>query len=78
MENYITLVYDCEWVLLSIIVKKPQLLTIEEVAQALKVSKMTIYRYIKAKKLPAYKLEQELRIKEDDLAEFLKQRKIKT
>lgn len=54
------------------------LLTIEEVAQALKVSKMTIYRYIKAKKLPAYKLEQELRIKEDDLAEFLKQRKVKT
>lgn len=56
----------------------PKLLTIEEVAQALKVSKMTIYRYIKAKKLPAYKLEQELRIKEDDLAEFLKQRKVKT
>lgn len=64
--------------LLSNLVKKPQLLTIEEVAQALKVSKMTIYRYIKAKKLPAYKLEQELRIKEDDLAEFLKQRKVKT
>ena len=64
--------------LLSIIVKKQQLLTIEEVAKALKVSKMTIYRYIKAEKLPAYKLEQELRIKEDDLAEFLKQRKVKT
>lgn len=55
-----------------------ELLTIEEVAKALKVSKMTIYRYIKAEKLPAYKLEQELRIKEDDLAEFLKQRKVKT
>ncbi|NCN06516.1 MAG: helix-turn-helix domain-containing protein [Candidatus Pacebacteria bacterium] len=53
------------------------LLTIEEVAQALKVSKMTIYRYIKAKRLPAYKLEQELRIKEDDLNEFLKKRKVK-
>lgn len=59
-------------------VQTQTLLTIEEVAQALKVSKMTIYRYIKAKKLPAYKLEQELRIKEDDLAEFLKQRKVKT
>ncbi len=58
-------------------VQKQTLLTIEEVAQALKVSKMTIYRYIKAKKLPAYKLEQELRIKEDDLNEFLKQRKVK-
>lgn len=59
-------------------VQTQTLLTIEEVAQALKVSKMTIYRYIKSKKLPAYKLEQELRIKEDDLAEFLKQRKVKT
>ena len=58
-------------------VQTQTLLTIEEVAQALKVSKMTIYRYIKAKKLPAYKLEQELRIKEDDLNEFLKQRKVK-
>lgn len=58
-------------------VQTQTLLTIEEVAQALKVSKMTIYRYIKAKKLPAYKLEQELRIKEDDLTEFLRQRKVK-
>lgn len=47
-------------------VQTQTLLTIEEVAQTLKVSKMTIYRYTKAKKLPAYKLEQELRIKEDD------------
>ena len=53
------------------LVKRSQLLTIEEVAQALKVSKMTIYRYIKAKKLPAYKLEQELRVKEEDLQNFL-------
>lgn len=59
-------------------VQTQTLLTVEEVAQALKVSKMTIYRYIKAEKIPAYKLEQELRIKEDDLAEFLKQRKVKT
>jgi len=59
------------------IVKDPLLLTIQEVAETLKVSKMTIYRYIKTKKIPAYKLEQELRIKEDDLSEFLKQRKVK-
>jgi len=59
------------------IVKDPLLLTIQEVAETLKVSKMTIYRYIKAKKIPAYKLEQELRVKEHDLSEFLKQRKVK-
>ncbi|MEX0896023.1 MAG: helix-turn-helix domain-containing protein [Patescibacteria group bacterium] len=60
------------------IVQTQTLLTIEEVAQALKVSKMTIYRYIKTKKLPAYKLEQELRVKEDDLQNFLDKRKLET
>jgi len=58
-------------------VKDPLLLTIQEVAKTLKVSKMTIYRYIKAKKIPAYKLEQELRVKESDLQSFLDNRKLK-
>jgi len=58
-------------------VKDPLLLTIQEVAETLKVSKMTIYRYIKAKKIPAYKLEQELRIKESELQNFLDERRTK-
>lgn len=46
--------------------------TIEEVAKLLKVSEMTIYRYIKAKKLSAYKLGRKAyRIKDKDLQAFL-------
>ncbi len=47
---------------------------LEEVAQKLRVSNMTIYRYIKAKKLKAIKLEKEWRIASVDLEEFLKNR----
>ena len=53
-----------------------ELYTIDEVAKRLKVSKMTVYRYVKAGKLPAYKLEQELRIKKADLDAFLNERKV--
>jgi excisionase family DNA binding protein len=48
--------------------------TLEEVAQKLRVSNMTIYRYIKTKKLKALKLEKEWRIGSTDLDDFLKTR----
>lgn len=48
--------------------------TLKEVAKKLRVSNMTIFRYIKAKKLKAYKLEKEWRIDSNDLEEFLKTR----
>jgi excisionase family DNA binding protein len=54
-----------------------KLLTVDDVARLLAISKMTVYRYIKTKKLCAYKLEQELRIKETDLQHFLDERKTK-
>lgn len=60
-----------------IVVNNEELLTIEEVADRLKVSKMTVYRYIKSGKLMAYKLEQELRVKAIDLHSFLDKRKLK-
>jgi len=60
-----------------IVVNNEELLTIEEVADRLKVSKMTVYRYIKSGKLMAYKLEQELRVKVVDLDSFLDKRKLK-
>lgn len=40
---------------------------VEELAEKLRVSEMTIYRYIKAKKIKAYKIGKEFRI---DKAEF--------
>ena len=46
---------------------------VEEVAEKLRVSKMTVYRYIKAHRLNAYKIGKEFRIKKSDLDGFLSQ-----
>ena len=46
--------------------------TLEEVTQNLKVSKITLYRYIKSGKLKAYKLGKEMRISDNEYKEFLK------
>ena len=48
-----------------------KLYTIQEVAEMLKVSKKTIYRYIKCGKLKATKIGQ-WRIKEEDLNKLIK------
>jgi putative molybdopterin biosynthesis protein len=46
--------------------------TAEEMAAVLKVNIMTIYRYIKAKKLKAYKIGKVFRIDETEFKKFLK------
>ena len=43
----------------------------EEVATMLRVSTMTIYRAIKARRLTAYKFGKDWRIRKDDLERFL-------
>ena len=48
-----------------------QFYTAEELAQALKVNIMTIYRYIKAGKLKAYKIGKEFRIDKVEFNKFL-------
>jgi len=48
-----------------------QFYTVEETASLLKVSKMTIYRKIKAGQLVAYKMGKDYRIKVTDLEKFL-------
>jgi excisionase family DNA binding protein len=45
--------------------------TVEEIAERLRVSHMTVYRWIKAGKLGAYKLGGEFRITEQDIEDFL-------
>lgn len=45
--------------------------TAKELAEKLSVNVMTIYRYIKAGKLHAYKIGKEFRIKQDDINTFL-------
>jgi excisionase family DNA binding protein len=51
--------------------------TLAEIAQRLKVSYRTVYRWVQAKELPAYKLGTEWRVAESDLQAFLQARKIR-
>ena len=52
-------------------------LTVDQVAERLQLSKMTIYRYLKAGKIAAYDLGKEYRIKQSDLEEFLEKKRLK-
>jgi excisionase family DNA binding protein len=47
------------------------LLTVAEVAEALRVSNMTVYRLIRAGDLPALRVGKNYRIREGDLTAFL-------
>ncbi len=50
---------------------KYEFLTVEEVANILKVTKMTIYRYVKAGKIRAYKVGKDFRINKEEFDKFL-------
>ena len=56
--------------------ENPILYKVEEVADILQVTKMTIYRYIKAKKIKAYKIGKEIRIDGSDFQDFMESIKI--
>ena len=51
--------------------------TLAEIAQGLKVSYRTVYRWVQAKELSAYKLGSDWRVAESDLQGFLQARKIR-
>jgi len=55
---------------------KDNFYTADELAKELKLNVMTIYRYIKAKKLQAYKIGKEFRIDKEEFNKFLN--KVKT
>jgi len=52
--------------------EKEEFYTAQEVADILKVNIVTVYRYIKAGKLVAYKFGKEFRIENNDFKNFLK------
>lgn len=54
-----------------------ELLTVQQVSQNLKLSKMTIYRYIKSLRLEAIKMGRDFRIRQSELDKFLKENKHK-
>ncbi len=49
--------------------------TLKEVAERLKVSERTVWRWVHSGELPAIKLGQQWRIRDDDLDEFLEARR---
>ena len=50
---------------------------VEELAEKIRVSNMTIYRYIKAKKIKAYKIGKDFRIDKEEFNKFLNRVKTK-
>lgn len=52
------------------------LLTVAEVAGAMRVSNMTVYRLIKGGELPAVRVGKNYRIREHDLERFLEERSV--
>lgn len=46
--------------------------SIEEVSKLLKVAYLTVYRWVRAKKLVAYKAGKQYRVKKEDLDSFMK------
>lgn len=57
-------------------IKKKSFYKAEDLAEKLEVNIMTIYRYIKAKRLKAYKIGREFRIEKGEFNKFLD--KVKT
>ena len=54
------------------------LLTVAEVANAMRVSNMTVYRLIKGGELPAVRVGKNYRLRETDLERFLEERSVRT
>jgi excisionase family DNA binding protein len=57
--------------------KEPSFYTAKDLSEILSVNIMTIYRYIKAKKLKAYKIGKEFRIEKETFETFLETVKTK-
>jgi len=55
---------------------QPDFYLVEELAEKLRVNKMTIYRWIKAGKLEVYKMGKEYRIPKNEFDKFMNNHKI--
>jgi excisionase family DNA binding protein len=54
-----------------------RLLTVAEVAATMRISNMTVYRFIKSGQLTAVRVGKNYRIRESDVDEYLSQRTVK-
>lgn len=59
---------------MSIKANQKEILTAREAAKHLRVSEVTLIRWLKKGKIPAFKLEKSWRIREQDLSKFLNTR----
>ena len=50
---------------------RPRFLTVSEVAEALRVSNMTVYRLINSGELPAVRIGKSFRLREEDVDRYL-------
>jgi excisionase family DNA binding protein len=57
-------------------IKEKEFYTAEDLSKVLEVNIMTIYRYIKAGKLKAYKIGKEFRIDKDEFKKLLKKAQV--
>ena len=53
-------------------VSDAQFLTVAEVAQVMRVSKMTVYRLVHSGELPAVRVGRSFRVRESDVDEYLR------
>jgi excisionase family DNA binding protein len=54
----------------------PEFYTLPEVAKKLRLSRMTVFRYVRDKKLPAYRFGKDYRVRPKDLDAFLSSHKL--
>ena len=52
-----------------------EIMTVTEVAQYLKISEMTTYKFVQEGKIPAFKIGRHWRVKRSDLSEFIEKQK---
>jgi len=50
----------------------PEFMTVAEVAERMRVSKMTVYRLLHGGELPAVRVGRSFRVREDDVDEYLR------
>lgn len=53
-----------------------EFMTVEDVSKLLKVSRMTVYRWIKAGKLTGYKVGRSYLFKKEDINDFVEKNKV--
>lgn len=68
--------YDTLHTMISISKSEQEYLSLVEVAEKLNLSRMTVYRYVRSKKLPAYQFGRDYRVHKDDLDAFISSLKV--